>query len=109
MPRLGSAKQAARLFGLSLSAFNHQRARATYLVCLPDGRLEPVAPGTLTRAALSSLHLVAPDYSGEKRPGARWEFNLTAISRGRGRDLEIGDSPARAPSPDGSPSGIGTP
>lgn len=83
MAPLGSAAEAAKLFGLGLSAFNLQRARGTYILHLEDGRIEPVGPRALTRAELSGLHLVAPSYGGEKRPGARWEYDLHAIRQGR--------------------------
>lgn len=100
MARLGTANDAARFFGLGLSAFNSQRSRGTYVLDVSQGSLEPVVPGALTRAEMSARHLVAPAFHGSKRPGGRWEYDLDAIASersGYGIPYSVGEALHRSP------------
>lgn len=88
MSRPGTATDAARIFGLSLSAFSAQRTHSTYVLDVVEGTLSPAGLRQANRATLAGLHLVAPVVHGQIRPGARWEYDLEAIRSARAASAE---------------------
>lgn len=83
--KIGTATEAAKLLGLSLSQYNEQRLAATYEYDPRTQQLLPLPPrdelpeGQTLREYMEGRHLVAPTLAGQRRPGGSWEFNLTRL------------------------------
>lgn len=89
--KIGTAREAAELLGISLSQFNEQRLAATYeydpamntLRALPDQ--EALPEGVSLRQYMKGRHLTAPTLAGQRRAEGSWEFNLTRLQQYRQR------------------------
>lgn len=93
MSRYGTAAEAAKTLGVSLSQFNGIRANLTYELDAVTQAVRPLDPGRRgDRAYLRCVHLVAPAVAGHKLPGCAWEFNLPRLRELRERGWQGADA-----------------
>lgn len=89
--KIGTAREAAELLGLSLSRFNEQRLAATYEYDPRAQQLLPLPPredlpeGQTLREYMEGRHLAAPTLAGQRRAEGSWKFNLTRLQQYRQR------------------------
>ena len=102
MAEYGGARKAARTLGLSESAFNRTRLRATYIYDPISRDLTPVDPDQKDlRSFLEGRHLVAPSLAGARLPGRPWTFRLDLLQKYREFGWPGAEFPVPAPESNG--------